>query len=82
MSKPGRKPLADPRIPWRVYIRSKLAAEVELLLLDPMRQKVKYGSRGELIESLLEDWVDAQRKSAQNSPLDNLNAMPDNVGSR
>ena len=59
--KPGRKTLTEPRIPWRVYIRSKLAAEIELLLMDPTKGKARYGSRGELIETLLEDWVNSQR---------------------
>ncbi len=54
-----------PRIPWRVYIRTDLAAEVELLLLDPLRAKVRYGSRGELIESLLAEWIQERKLELQ-----------------
>ena len=80
MGKPGRKPHAEPRICWRFYIRPTLAARVELLLLDPMRDKVKYGARGELMEYLLEEWVAKQLK-IQNSSLDNSIAPGDNVRS-
>ena len=53
----GRKPYAEPRVAWKVYLPQQLAAQVELLLLDPMREKVKYGARNELLEGLLRDWI-------------------------
>ena len=55
--KAGRKPDADPSVRWDLYIPSTLAASVELLLKDPVRQKVKYGARSELIEELLRGWI-------------------------
>lgn len=54
MAKPGRKPLAMPRKPVTVYIREDLLAKLELLLLDPMRDRSKYGSRTEYFEGLIE----------------------------
>ncbi len=53
MSKRGRKPLEVPRIRWQVFVNEKLAAAVELLLLDPMREKAKYGARTEYLEGLI-----------------------------
>lgn len=57
MRKPGRKPNVVPTVPWKVYIPQDLAASVELVLLDPARERVKYGSRGELITYLLREWL-------------------------
>ena len=58
----GRKPYSEPRVQWKLYLPASIAAEVELLLLDPMREKVKYGARNELVETLLKEWLTAQRK--------------------
>jgi len=61
--KRGRKPLTTPSIEWKNSIPSPLAAEIELLLLDPISGRVTYGARSQLIESLLRDWVDKQRNT-------------------
>jgi hypothetical protein len=42
-------------------IREDLAATVDLLLLDPMREKVGYGKWSDLIEALLRRWINEQR---------------------
>lgn len=65
MARTGRPRNKVPRIKWDVYIRQDLAAQIELLLADPMRERVKYGARGELIESLLEEWLQKQRAGVQ-----------------
>ena len=57
----GRKPYAEPRVAWKVYLPQNLAAEIELLLLDPMREKIRYGARNELLERLLREWILEQR---------------------
>lgn len=57
----GRKPYSEPRVAWKIYLPQSLAAQIELLLLDPMREKVKYGARNELLEQLLRDWFERQR---------------------
>lgn len=61
--KRGRKALVTPNLDWKIRIPTDLAAEVELLLLDPLRGKASYGERSELITSLLREWVDQQRKA-------------------
>lgn len=53
----GRPKDTDPSVEWKIHVRGSTAAKVELLLLDPMRKKVKYGARGDLINFLLEEWV-------------------------
>lgn len=42
---------------WKVRINATLAARVELAMWDATRQKPKYGSRKQLIEALLRDWL-------------------------
>lgn len=44
----------------KISIDAALAGQVEMLLLDPIHGKAKYGSRSKLIERLLRDWVDSQ----------------------
>lgn len=58
MSKPGRKPLPLPNVRWEIYINAILAAELELVLRDPMREKVKHGARSRLCEVLLQQHLD------------------------
>lgn len=59
--KPGRKPKSVPTVEWKFHIPVDLAAEVELLLKDPLRERVKYGARSDLLERLLRDWIARQR---------------------
>ena len=61
----GRPKNAMPTVEWRSYVRADLAAKVELLLKDPLRDRVKYGERGKLIESLLERWVQETMERAK-----------------
>ena len=64
----GRKPNAIPRIPWKVMVRADLAAEVELLITDPMRDKPAYGARTKLIEGLLEKHLQEIRRQHAATP--------------
>lgn len=61
----GRPKHKIPRVRWDVYIRADLAAQVELIITDPMREKAKYGARSNLIEAVLEKWLKDQRAAAQ-----------------
>jgi len=70
--KRGRRALTTPNIDWKIRIPQPLAAEVELILLDPLRGEVKYGERSQLIESLLRDWVDEKRNKADLTPYNPL----------
>lgn len=51
-----------PSIEWKVYLPSDLAAQIELLLLDPMRDKPKHGARGKLVEQLLREWLEKRKQ--------------------
>ena len=50
-----------PTVEWKVYIPADIAAQVELLLLDPMRERVRHGARGELIAKLLREWLEKRK---------------------
>lgn len=62
--KKGRKPLAVPRIRMSVFLRMDLAAEVELLLMDPMRERAKYGAKVGYFEELVRADLDKRRVEA------------------
>lgn len=65
----GRRKNADPSIEWHVYIPTTLAAEVELLLLDPFLQQAKFGAKSTLVTNLLRQWVEEQKTAvAQAQP--------------
>lgn len=53
----GRPKHAVPPVEWKNSLPSDLAAQVELLLKDPMRDKPRYGARSVLIEKLLRAWL-------------------------
>lgn len=50
---------------WKICLPATLAGRVEFLLFDRLHNKPRYGSRGQLIKTLLEDWVAQQSKLAQ-----------------
>lgn len=56
----SRRKYTDPRVKWHIYIPSTLAAQVELLLLDPFLGQPKFGAKSELVTSLLQKWLDEQ----------------------
>lgn len=57
------KPKAiEPAERWNITIPGSLAAELELLLLDPMRNSPIYGARVALIVSLLSAWVERYKR--------------------
>jgi hypothetical protein len=47
----------DLSTPWKINMPATLAGKVEYLLLDPIHCKPIYGSRNQLITSLLEWWI-------------------------
>ena len=61
MARTGRPRAEIPRKSRIVYLPEDLNAEVDLLLMDPLKQKIQYGSFTNLIERLLREWVDGQR---------------------
>lgn len=56
----SRRKYTDPRVKWSIYVPSTLAAQVELLLLDPFLGQAKFGAKSELVAALLQKWLDEQ----------------------
>lgn len=61
-AKLGRKPHGDPPTKWNINLPTTLAAEVELLLIDPLTGIPEYGKRSKLIQELLYGWVEKNRR--------------------
>ena len=57
-----RPKLTTPKVLWRIRIPEDLAAEVDLLLFDPVTGNPRYGSKAQLMEQLLRDWVEDQKQ--------------------
>lgn len=74
MTKLGRKPNAVPTIDWKCYVPVNIAAQVDLLLTDPLTGKPKLGARSELVTKLLMAWL-ASRKSGHSQPIDPANPI-------
>lgn len=49
---------------WKISLPATLAGTVEFYLFDNLHNKPLYGSRARLIASLLERWVDEQKRTA------------------
>ncbi len=45
----------------KVSVPAALAAELDLLLEDPLTRRRKYGSLSRLVEALLREWLAAQK---------------------
>jgi len=48
---------AVPSVEWKLHISVEVASQVQLLLTDPMRNKVRYGARSDLTEQLYKRWI-------------------------
>lgn len=73
MAKVGRKALLTPTIEWKVRIPVDLAAQADLINLDPMRGTLKYGARSELVTTLLREYLSSRGVL----PLDKLEGKDD-----
>lgn len=61
----GRPPKTTRTVHWTLSLPEPLAAELELLMLDPMLGKPKVGARSALVEGLIREWIATQRRSNQ-----------------
>jgi len=61
----GRVPRGDQPVRWIVWLPGRLAAELELLLYDPILHRPKYGSKSEVVRSALELWLQHQKIGAR-----------------
>jgi hypothetical protein len=55
-------PKKPPRSDFIVRLPEELAARLELLLLDPLRGKIRYGAKQTYIESLIRQDLDARMR--------------------
>ena len=60
----SREPHLDPPKEVNLSLPTSLVDEVDLLLFNPTRGKLRYGGRSRLVAMLLRQWLDAQRKLA------------------
>ena len=65
----GRPKNAIPSITKHVSLPEDLFARVELLLLNPITGKMKYGDFSRLIEQLLREWLDKQIQQQRDTQL-------------
>lgn len=72
-------PTGRPRLPYlradlKVSVNAAVAAQVDLLLEDPLTRKAKYGARSKLVESLLRNWL-AAMSGQQPDPLPSIHDL-------
>lgn len=58
----GRRSFHEATEAWSVRIPVTLKAKVDLLLTDPLTGEIKYGSRTQLTEQLLREWLTKQQQ--------------------
>jgi hypothetical protein len=61
MSRTGRPFSPHLRADWKLSIEAALAAEVDLVLEDPVTRKPKYGARSKLVQMLLRNYLRAMQ---------------------
>lgn len=54
---------------WHLMIDEDLANTIDILHIDPLTQRPRYGARAELISQLLRDWVETKRKEPSNNEI-------------
>jgi hypothetical protein len=71
------RPSGPQKIQWEISINAAVAAEVDLLLLDPVTQSLPVGRRSQFIESLIYDFLEKRRQrltqDSQNANLPGAN---------
>lgn len=61
MAKRGRPTLVIPTVEWKCRVPVDVAASVDLILYDPVRNVTAYGERSALVGRLLKEWLASQR---------------------
>ena len=81
-----RKPNPDLIKPWKTNLPATLAGKIEYLLFDPIHGTPIYGSRGYLIERLLNYWLNRVESGGtallQDAVEEFLDGKTDNEGLR
>ena len=52
-----RRRQTDPSVQWCIPITESVATAVDARLIDPVRGKARYASRGQLVTALLRQWL-------------------------
>lgn len=65
----SRLKLTDPQEPKRVYIRRSLREQTEAAIVDPLDGQPRYGAWSELINSLLDEWLEGRVPGAVVQPF-------------
>lgn len=73
-SQGGRPRLPYLRADMKISLPAVIAAEMDLLLEDPVLRKPKYGARSKLIECLLQRWL-AEVKGGEVPPMKPLSEL-------
>lgn len=71
----ARPALLIPTTEWKLRIPVDLAAKADLLILDPVKGKIAYGARSELITRLLRAYLQSMQHQV---PIDKLEEGGDN----
>lgn len=61
----GRHKKHDRPIRIHFTVRSSIWSQVEASMIDPLSKKRSYGSASELVDELLEGWLDGKFKTSQ-----------------
>lgn len=78
MSTGGRPRLPYLRADLKISINAAVAAQVDLLLEDPITKKPKYGARSKLVEGLFNQWL-ATMKNEPAPQLPSLTELREGV---
>lgn len=62
-----RPPNIIPSTRWSISLPEDLAAEIELVLADPLTNKVTYATRSKLLETLLRQWLESKKTEMRNA---------------
>lgn len=57
----GRPRVPYLRVDFKVSLPAALAAEIDLMFVDPLTNRPRYGARAKLVQALLEGWLADQR---------------------
>lgn len=75
----GRRPNTIPTVDWKCHVALPLAVKADLLLMDPLTHKLRYGARSALVNQLLLEWLNAKGAQLSADILKELNDGTDDA---
>lgn len=76
-SRRGRPPNATSKRQVTIYIDEDVANSIELLFLDPLTHRIRYGARNALITQLLRSWLRRKQNGTPANLADLLEGEPE-----